>query len=307
MNNEDTWLLVGGSGYFGSYLARNLLRSTSDSVISTFFNSRPHTTSRRLTWLPLELSPTADMRAALRKVEVRGHLRVVILSSVHHPDRVEADFGAAAAVNFAGLTCLLGALPSDAQVMYVSSDVVYGESLEKYFFHEIDRPNPINAYGRQKSVAEQIALAHGHDVVRCSFLIGPSLIDRPHFHDQILASLKNGTSLPMLVDQYRTAIDYDQAASLIVRLMQAYTGSRIGIVNVGSDSPMSKYQVAMQIAHAFELSTDSLVPVKFEKSSLYSNKRAKDILMDNSKLKKLLGLQQVICRFGPQSPILGKD
>jgi nucleoside-diphosphate-sugar epimerase len=293
------WLVVGGNGYFGSYFCQEILRKVQDAVMATFCHSPPAIEHERISWVPLDLTNQQSIQKLSEQLRSAGisNLKVVILSASHHPDFVRDNFKSAAELNYAGLTYLLNALPDSAVVWYVSSDVVYGESKNRYSFKEADVVSPLNAYGRQKAVCEQIVLSYGFNVARCSFLIGPSLIKRPHFYDRILSSLREQKDLEMLEDQFRSAIDFANAASLIVRLAESYGSKDLGVVNVGSDTPLSKLDVALGIAKKHGLSSASLRPVKFHESQLFQEKRAKDVLLDNSKVKSLLGISSIECAF----------
>ncbi|MBP2294252.1 NAD-dependent epimerase/dehydratase family protein [Azospirillum rugosum] len=293
------WLIVGASGYLGSYFLKNILEHTDDRIVATYCSTPPaDDAGGRVSWRPLDLAKREQITALGAELAgVTEPLRVIVLSAIHHPDKVRENFAQAAEINFIGLTALLGALPAGARLWYVSSDVVYGESVEKHFFRETDPVGPVNAYGRQKVVAEQIVLAFGHNVARCSFLIGPSRIGRPHFYDVIASTLRRGDVMEMLADQYRSAIDFDQASELILRLMQRFPHDRLGVVNIGSDQPLSKFEVAQAIARAHDLPESGLKPVLFGDSTFFADRRARDILLDNSKLKRLLGLDRVVCRF----------
>lgn len=290
------WLVIGGSGYLGSYVQRKILSMTNDQIICTYCTSLPNVTNERVQWSQLDVT-NRDQVTELGQdlVDAGRKLQVLILSAVHHPDQVERSFTRAAEVNIIGLTNLLNILPDMASVWYVSSDVVYGESINKHFFHEDEPTKPLNAYGRQKSVAEQIVLAYGHNVVRCSFLIGPSLIQRPHFYDQIVDSLKRGSTLKLLIDQRRSTIDFDQAAELLTKLAIKFTGDNVGIVNIGADQPLSKLEVGIKIAKTHNLSDLPLVGVRFSESDIFTNRRARDIILNNDKIKRLLGLERIIC------------
>lgn len=173
---------------------------------------------------------------------------------------------------------------------YTSTDSVYGQSQDSYHFTEQDRTNPVNAYGRQKVTAEQLVLGYGYNIARFPFLIGSSLLmHKKHFYDTIVSSLVEGKNVEMFADSYRSALSFDDAARLLVELSLQSEVPKL--LNVCGDDDLSKYDIALQIADKLNVSRELVVPISMDCSSgIFIEERAKSTLMDNSLLKKTLGI-----------------
>ena len=147
-------------------------------------------------------------------------------------------------------------------------------------------------------MAEQLVIGYGYNVVRFPFLIGPSLVpDRPHFYDRIVEDLQAGRGVEMFEDSYRSALDFRSAAECMISLMEL-PGPVPQIVNICGDEALSKYDIGLRIARKYGISEDSIIPISIHGHQTYfSAARASSTLMDNSRLKELLGLDKVQLRL----------
>ena len=219
------------------------------------------------------------------------------LAACHHPDFVEVNKSTAWHTNVTAYANFLNELPASVDLLYVSTDNVYGESSGLKAFAEQDQTLPLNEYGKQKLVAENLTLSRGHNVVRCSFLIGPAKTSKQHFYDQIVAALRTKQELKLLADSYRSAISFNQVAEFLISLSDKFQGQQYGIVNIGGDKPLTKFDVGSLIAEKENLSVSPLLKIGYDDQIFFKAKRAKDIIIDNRKLKRLLELESISLSF----------
>jgi dTDP-4-dehydrorhamnose reductase len=290
------YIVFGASGYLGAYLVDQITQGTDDPVLATYCSAPlERTFDGRVEWYPLDFAYFYDIDAFCAELNAhsRSEYKVIVLAACHNPDMVRKNPQVAWQINITALAHLVNVLPRVKSFYYVSSDTVYGESLNNHFFDENEAPHPVNLYGNQKTLAEKIVIAAGYNVVRCSFLIGPSRSYKKHFYDQIVDTLREGTTMEMLTDSCRTAISFKQAAQYLVELIERFGNEQIGIVNVAGDEILSKYDIALRIAEKHDLAADLLRPVSFDESNFFAEKRAKSILIKNEKLKKLLNCSAI--------------
>ena len=128
--------------------------------------------------------------------------------------------------------------------------------------------------------------------MRLPFLISPSITGKKHFYDRIVEDLRQGKPVEMYSNSFRSSLGFDQAAELIIRLMESK--NEHSIVNVCGDRDLSKYDVGVLIAKREKLDPGRIVPVLAEQSAEWSSVcRAHSTLMDNSLMKKTIGLREV--------------
>ena len=199
-------------------------------------------------------------------------------------------------MNVTSLARFLNALENVKLFIYPSTDSVYGESIAGYRFKEEDRLDPVNLYGRQKCVAEQLVLGYGYNVVRFPFLIGSGTsAGKQHFYDRIIETISRGETIDMFQDSYRSALDFDTAAKLLVHVAEHDAVEIPHVLNSCGDQPLSKYEIGMMIADKIGVSRELIRPISvLEDTEIYETRRAKSTLMDNSRLKRFLKLDQIV-------------
>ena len=178
-------------------------------------------------------------------------------------------------------------------------DSVYGEGSKDKFFNEDDRTNPVNLYGKHKALAEQITITHGGNVVRFPFIIGHSLVKhKKHFFDNILSDLREGKTVEMFEDSYRSTLDFNNCAKLLLKIIEKFGSCEEKIINIAGDKAMSKYDVAIAMCEKYNLDKSLVKPVSVKSfTGIFKEKRAENGVLNNSKLKKLLNIEKIELEF----------
>lgn len=292
------YLIIGGNGFLGINLIRSILRNTNEEVIATVRTPSAISGSPKLSWQVCDITDfSAVKRLASQLSEYQ--LKVIVCAAYHNPDAVQENPQIAWNINVTALANLLNQLRNVECLYYPSSDSVYGESIDGHLFKETDATNPVNLYGRQKVVAEQIILGYGHHVARFPFLIGHSFVpNRLHFYDKIVETLQRKEPIEMFSDSYRSALDFETAANLLIFLMESSNIILPPILNISSDHARSKYEIGLMIAEKMGISVDLIKPISMKNTQdIFKAKRANSTLMDNTMLKKLLNLSEIQLRL----------
>lgn len=293
------YLIVGGSGFLGAYVIKNILNTTQDKIIATYNSSLSDVRSDRVSWEKLDFESFDSIDCFVDKLSNVNDLKVVLLSAYHHPDKVEQNPQLAWHINIAALDYFLSKTKKLINTLvYSSTDSVYGESVNNHIFSEGDKASPVNTYGRTKAIAEQVILLYGFTVLRYSFLIGPSIIThKEHFYDHIFNVLKHNEDIKMFSDSYRSPIDFNSAAYYTVQLIEnELININSEIINIAGDYHLSKYDVAKIIAENHNFNIDNIKKITINDSlgvGNFKTKRAGSTLIDNKKLKTLLGVDSI--------------
>ncbi len=292
------YVVVGASGYLGSYLLKNILEKTQEEVLATYRGAPPgFATGARVRWHQTDVCASSDLEA-LNAAMSEG-AKIVYLAAYHHPDKVEENPLVAWEHNIIALATALKALTKAGCFYYSSTDSVYGEGDKNRRFLETDATLPVNLYGKHKALAEQMVLTFGGNVIRFPFIIGPSLVpNKPHFFDNIKQELSSGKTVEMFEDSFRSALDFNQCAGLLIALIEKYGACAEKIVNIAGDDGLSKYDVARLMARKLGLNESLIKPISIGKAvQIFKAARAATALIDNGKLKRLLGLETVKLEF----------
>lgn len=291
------YVVIGANGYMGAYIIKNILSMTQEDVLAVAHHSVfGGIDSPRVRWTACDITNAEQVRMLNeRYLRPSPCNKVVYLAAYHHPDLVEKNPRLAWDINVTSLSSFLNTAENMKCLFYPSTDSVYGEGGREHAFRETDALNPANRYGRQKCAAEALVTAYGYHVARFPFLIAPSLVPgKPHFYDRIVESITAGVPFDMFMDSYRSSLDFGTASKLVIQMMEAEKGNLPAIVNVCGDDALSKYDVGLMIADHVGVSRDMIRPVSFRRDvEIFQAKRACSTVMDNSLLKRILGLREI--------------
>ncbi len=286
------YAVIGANGFLGSYVIKAILEETDEKILATARDLSRVNLNPRVEWLGCDVQSEDSVDKLLGRLRTEAPVKIVYLAAYHHPDKVEQNPELAWDVNVTCLSRFLNQSAFAEKLFYASTDSVYGESNDRYHFKECDALNPVNFYGHNKCAAESLTVHRGRNVVRFPFLISPSIIYKPHFYDVIAESIKAGKPIEMFEDSFRSSLSFENAGKLLLRLMEREDVPQI--LNVCGDRALSKYDVGVMIADREGASRDLILPVSITKpQENFATKRAASTLMDNSLLKKVLGLRTI--------------
>lgn len=291
------YLIVGASGFLGRYIVDEILNTTQEKILATFSTNKPSLVSERVEWLKVDVQDRNNIDSLAEKID--GNTKIIYLSAYHHPDKVEENPELAWNINITSLAYAINKFRKAKCFYYSSTDTVYGAGSVNYKFKEIDKTNPVNLYGINKVLAEQITLSAGRNVVRYPFIIGPSLVEtKKHFFDKIVEDISDNKSVEMFEDSYRSTLSFKQCAYFLIQLIENFGACPEKIVNIASDEPLSKYEVALKICEKYKLNKDLVKPISIKKSEgIFKAKRAATTVLDNSILKDLLKTGKIGLEF----------
>jgi len=146
----------------------------------------------------------------------------------------------------------------DAHVVHISTDYVFDGKNGPY--SETDKPNPIGYYGRTKLASENELKVSGarFSVVRTNVLYGPAKFGRPDFVKWVVSSLRNGTEIKIVTDQFGNPTFIDDLVFGIDAIVERQAESTY---NIGGKDFLTRFQFTMKIAEFFELDKSLIKPI----------------------------------------------
>lgn len=293
------YIVIGANGYIGAYLIKNVLQHTEDNVLALSRHIDLSFNNKRLECMKYDITNEIETRELSEKLSKLSNIKIIYLAAYHHPDEVKRNPKLAWDINVTALSRFLNTIDKGNCLFYLSTEMVYGEGTLEKKFSENEELKPINLYGIQKKVAEALVLGYGYNVVRFPFVIGPSLLPtKRHFYDVIVETIRSGKEIEMFEDAYKSALDFDTATNLLVKLVENYTETTPKVLNISGDEIMSKYDIGVRIAKANKLDETLIKPIKLEKDNMiFDEKRADCTILDNSLLKEVLHLHEIKMKF----------
>ena len=289
------YLIVGASGFVGSYAIREILEKTTDRILATDKNIEGQKNTERVEWIPCDITVHEDLCKLNERLKKEEPVKIVYLAAYHNPDLVLANPHIAWNINITALSDFLNTVENVKCLFYSSTEMVYKPGEMNVFFKEDTEKKPINAYGRHKMVAEQLVMGYGYNVVRFPFMIGPSILPgKKHFYDVIVETIQNGKTIEMFEDNFKTALDFATAVQTLIALMEKYTEEMPKVLNIAGDEVLSKYDIGIKIADKYGCSRDLIVPISMQNDTkIFTEKRANCTLLDNTAVKEALGIEEL--------------
>ena len=172
----------------------------------------------------------------------------------------------------------------NAELIFISTDYVFdGTKKEPYI--ESDKRNPINIYGKSKSLAEEV-IEHTvprYKIVRTSWLNGLSLKYTGNFIEAILRKAKEQSEISVVNDQYGKPTFTFHLAKMLSRLLDI---NEYGIFHITNDGKCSWFEFAGEILKQNKVDGVKLKPIKSDEyPSLV--KRPKNSVLENQHLKDI--------------------
>ena len=139
------YLIVGASGFIGSYIVESLLKKTKEDIVATYNSTNPFINHKRIRWLKYDVRECAKdgLSPFLSNEEP---IKIIYLASFHHPDLVEKNFDLAWNINIVSLCRFLGDIGHFYSFFYASTDSVYGNGGLNRFFREEDSLNCFQSF-----------------------------------------------------------------------------------------------------------------------------------------------------------------
>ena len=206
---------------------------------------------------------------------------VYLCASIAHVDKCEDSVGTDW-TNIRGATQVLRLCESfGAKLVYFSSSYVFdGKKKEPYTTQ--DETNPINHYGVQKQIVENLILQSDAKfvIVRTVGVFGTERLKK-NFAKQVISAIFSGRTVYAPSDQFMNPILSDQLARVTIRLAEKYNG----LYHVAGDECLSKYEFAKRIVKQFGM--ENKVEPRTSEEMSQAAKRPKNGCLDCGSLKEI--------------------
>jgi len=194
------------------------------------------------------IADLTDFQATMSMLnEIRPEC-VVNLVAQTNVDACEADLHSAYLLNVRTVENLAAAIRQyeNVHLIQISTDQVYdGVGLSKE-----DEVRMTNNYAMTKYAGEIAAtLVHG-PVLRTNFLGPSALVGRPSFSDWLLRNFREHIPFTAFSDVIINPLSMATLSLMINKVIQTPVA---GVFNLGSQNPLSKAEVALQVANTFGL------------------------------------------------------
>jgi dTDP-4-dehydrorhamnose reductase len=168
--------------------------------------------------------------------------------------------------------------------VHLSTDMVFDGEGAPYV--ESSAPSPVTTYGRSKVASEAAVLAANPAalVARMALMCGWSRSRRRSFFDTTMETLSAGGSIEAFADEWRSPLDYSDAAWALCGLLEAQA---TGIVHLAGPERLSRFDMARRLARIVGVPEDRVQPIS-RRDVPFDEPRQRDLSMRSERLGKLL-------------------
>lgn len=149
----------------------------------------------------------------------------------------------------------------DAHLIHISTDYIFDGKDGPY--SEVDKPWPINYYGRSKLASENSIRTSGvrFTILRSNVLYGPAKFGRPDFVKWVVESLSSHKEIRIVKDQYNNPTFIDDICFAINKIIEY---KKEGIYNIAGPEVLSRLEFTNRIADYFMLDKSLIKPIVTE-------------------------------------------
>lgn len=271
-------LITGGSGFVGGHL---LTMSRNEWEVFTIYHNRPVSISGVFS-VAFNFENKNEIQPLVKKINPDVVIHCAVWGDV---DECEKDRKRAFLIN-AEATGILAETCSEieSRFIYTSSDMVFDGKKGDYI--ESDPPCPLNIYGKSKFIGEERVkkACSNYVVARVALIYGRPVLGNNSFSEKILERIRQGKTMPLFIDQYRTPILVQNLAQVLLEL--AGLDFR-GTIHLGGAKKVDRYTFGLRLAELKGLSQKMLRPVNMSEIPTTAP-RPRDVSLDTSKAKSLL-------------------
>ncbi len=211
-------------------------------------------------------------------------------AAIASPETCEKNKELSSIVNLEATKRICKILPKSCKLIFISTDLVFENYAEapKDGFSEKDKVSFHSHYSHTKAESEKYVLEREHSIVLRISLSLDLLIKRGYLFNA-LNNLKANKELNCYHDEFRTPLILNELSEVINKLMKTEFSSQ-EIFHFCSGYKITRFDLGKLIAKTWGLN-ENLIIKKSIKEHRGLVKRAKDVSLDSSKLRKLLNLE----------------
>ena len=243
-------IITGSNGLLGQKLVKLLLTKKTYEIHALSRGENRMINTKGYTYYNVDITQIKILTNLVNKIQPHYIINTAAMTNVDvcelHKD--ECDTINVDVVNTLSKICKKNKI----HLIHISTDFIFdGEKIG--YYTEEDKPNPVNYYGLSKLKSEKIIISAKikYTILRTILVYG--LVDRNDRSNIVLwvkKSIENKDKINVVTDQYRMPTLVDDLAEAC---LLAIENDAIGIYNVSSNQLLSIYEIAIEVANAFDL------------------------------------------------------
>ncbi len=280
--------ITGGTGFFGVHAAAFFLQRGYAVALGSRNPERYATTPLRPFTVTANILDQAELFTAIQQWQPD-----LIIHSAACSNPLQAEQGKVRALemNVVGTSNVIGvATALNIPVIFLSTDLVFDG--QKGGYTEEDKPQPIIEYGRTKLLAESLfrrqTLLQRWIILRSALMFGHPLPWKPGYPGFATNALREGKSVHLFEDQYRSPVFVYDVAAVIESLW--HYGQWQRLFHVGGPERINRVDFVMRYCRHAGIPTDGIIACTMDTVPGYTT-RVRDVSLRSDTLQQTLNWQ----------------
>ncbi|MEE4000921.1 SDR family oxidoreductase [Tenacibaculum sp. FZY0031] len=276
-------IITGSNGLLGQTLVNLLLEEKERYQVIGFSRGENRSGRSDFDYVSIDITNEALFYDTLSAYKPDVIVNTAAMTNV---DACETNKGACDKLNVEAVRCLKNySEEHKTHLIHISTDFIFDGKAGPY--KETDTPNPLSYYGVSKLKSEEILVKStvSYTILRTILVYGKVYdMSRSNIVLWVKQMLEEGKEITIVNDQFRMPT-YAEDLALACKI--SIDKKALGVFNISSNTLLSIYDIAQQIAEAFKLDKSLIKPI----STVTLNQAAKRPAItgfDLSKTRKYL-------------------
>ena len=250
-------IITGSNGLLGQSLLELLLQEKENYQVFGFSRGKNRSGRTDFDYLSIDITDKNRLKNEVEKINPDFIINTAAMTQV---DDCETNKKACDTLNVDVVKWLAEISSTiNCHLIQISTDFIFDG--KKGYYKETDAPNPLSYYGLSKLKSEEVLTNSTIDftILRTILVYGKVYnMSRNNIVLWVKKMLENQQEITIVDDQYRMptyVVDLAMACKI------AIDKKAIGIFNISSNTLLSVYQIAQEIANCFGLNKDFIKPI----------------------------------------------
>ena len=249
-------LITGSNGLLGQNLVNELLKKDTYIVYGVSRGENRNKKRGKFTYFDIDLTNKSELQNLINNLQPQFIIHSAAMTNV---DTCELNKEACDRINVDTVKYLIESCElNDIHLIHLSTDFIFDG--EKGYYKESDQPNPINYYGLSKLRSESIIKDSNikYAILRTILVFGITNELKNNIVLWVKNSVENKQQINVVTDQLRMPTFVDD---LVYACLYVVDNGVEGAFNVSSNTLLSIYDMAIEIANTFHLDKSYINPI----------------------------------------------
>ena len=250
-------VITGSNGLLGQSLLNLLLKDKDSYQVYGFSRGKNRSGREDFNYISIDITEKEELDKKLEQIQPDFIINTAAMTQV---DDCETNKQACDILNVDVVKWITSfASKSKTHIIHLSTDFIFDG--KKGYYKETDKPNPLSYYGLSKLKSEQVLKDSkiNFTILRTILVYGKVFdMSRSNIVLWVREMLEKNKEITIVDDQYRMPT-YVEDLAMACKI--AMDKKALGIYHISSNTLLSVYEIAQQIAETFDLNKNLIKPI----------------------------------------------